>query len=116
MENAGILAQASRIASGVYREVPPEKKAHQLYRIITGQAMRMLKEGLAATDVHHQLIQLYVSNIPAAQAILYVNKEGQLRSQALPVWSDRTTISRPATGHLLRCYGFAGINNVLPGP
>jgi len=44
MRYAGLLGKASKIASIIYRNLPKEKKEHGLYRKLTGQAMRLLKE------------------------------------------------------------------------
>ena len=51
MEYAGWLGQASKIASAVYRSLPPEKKEKGLYRMMTGQAMQWLKEGKPKEDI-----------------------------------------------------------------
>lgn len=47
MENANILGEASRIASAVYRSVAPEEKNRQLYRTMTGMAIRLLKQNIS---------------------------------------------------------------------
>lgn len=42
---ADLLAQASRLAAAVYRPLPREQKKLALYRAMTGEALRMLKQG-----------------------------------------------------------------------
>ncbi|MFT3825454.1 MAG: hypothetical protein QM731_16165 [Chitinophagaceae bacterium] len=37
---------ASRLASIIYRQLPPAWKLHDLYRKLTGHAMQLLKEGI----------------------------------------------------------------------
>ncbi len=44
MRYAGLLAEASKIASAIYRQLVPEQKEKGLYKRMTGQAMRLLKE------------------------------------------------------------------------
>ena len=51
MRYAGLLGKASAIASAVYRSLPEEKKVHNYYRKLTGQAMRLLKENKTAEEV-----------------------------------------------------------------
>lgn len=60
MEHANILAEASRIASGIYRLIPKEEKQHALYRELTGAAIRMLKEGVQPESIISQLTGIHV--------------------------------------------------------
>lgn len=62
MENANILGEASRIASAVYRSVPSEEKCQGLYRMMTGIAIRMLKQRINPMKV---LAALEVQFLPA---------------------------------------------------
>jgi hypothetical protein len=55
MEYAGLLGQASQLASAVYRMLPREKQQVERYRALTGQAMQLLKEGLDAAEVKARL-------------------------------------------------------------
>lgn len=66
MEHANILAEASRIASRVYRLIPKEEKEQSLYREMTGAAMRTLKEGVKPEEIVPWLTDLYVSRPDAA--------------------------------------------------
>lgn len=94
MENANILGEASRIASAVYRSVAPEEKCQGLYRMMTGIAIRMLKQRmnpmkvLAALEVqflptepvnavNHQPLAVDPSNIETGT--LCVNEDGVLQ-------------------------------------
>lgn len=45
MENAFRLADASKIASAVYRLIPKSERQHKMYRVLTGAAMDLLKQG-----------------------------------------------------------------------
>jgi hypothetical protein len=48
---ARLLARASVIASGVYRQLPEGKKERRLYRHLTGEAMKLLKSGKSRAEV-----------------------------------------------------------------
>jgi hypothetical protein len=43
--HASLMAKASVIASGIYRSLPPKKRDCQLYRLLTGLALTLLKTG-----------------------------------------------------------------------
>lgn len=55
MLHAGLMGQASKIASAVYRSLPEDKRVHALYRSLTGRALRLLKEGWSVDDVKTRL-------------------------------------------------------------
>jgi hypothetical protein len=52
---ADLLAQASRLAAAVYRPLTREQKNLALYRAMTGEALRMLKQGVNAAAISAQL-------------------------------------------------------------
>jgi hypothetical protein len=54
---AGILAQASKIASSVYRQIPKEERKHPYFRTLTGMAQKLLRKGVLAEEVYEQLYQ-----------------------------------------------------------
>gem|GEM_PF-952281 len=57
---ADLLGQASRLAAAVYRCSPLEERKHAQYRTMTGEALKMLKEGVAADVISARLEQAYV--------------------------------------------------------
>lgn len=57
---ADLLGQASRLAAAVYRCLPREERKHAQYRTMTGEALKMLKEGVAADVISARLEQAYV--------------------------------------------------------
>ncbi|GAA0563607.1 hypothetical protein [Chitinophaga japonensis] len=67
MAYANIMAQASQLAAGVYRQLPPARRKHALYRALTGQAMQLLKAGKDAAAVIAAL-QAACTPPPSAQA------------------------------------------------
>lgn len=56
---ADLLGQASRLAAAVYRCLPREERRHAQYRAMTGEALKMLKEGVAADVISARLEQMY---------------------------------------------------------
>lgn len=81
MEYAGLMGQASKIAAGVYRLLPEDKRKHTLYRAMTGQALRMLKDGMEADVVKAQLYTEYVAPKAAVPAPVVVNKAHSLSTE-----------------------------------
>lgn len=58
MENAGKLARASKIASKIYKALPPGKN-HSDYRSITGRVMKMLGAGVCEERIVKFLLDVY---------------------------------------------------------
>ena len=63
MRYAGLLGRASKLAAMVYRVLPQEKKEPGLYKKLTGQAMRMLKEGKMEKEVLELLQPMEVEKV-----------------------------------------------------
>ena len=59
---AGLLKEASVLASSVYRKMNKDKRKHALYRQMTGRAMRLLKEGKSIAEINLLLEQDANSN------------------------------------------------------
>jgi len=55
MLNAKLLANASAIASSLYRMLPKESKGIAVYRMLTGKVMKLLKDGKSANEIMHVL-------------------------------------------------------------
>ncbi|WP_298739657.1 hypothetical protein [uncultured Chitinophaga sp.] len=55
MRYAGFLAEASRIASEVYRITPRKSRKREIFQGLTGKAMELLKKGMEAALVMAQL-------------------------------------------------------------
>lgn len=68
MRYASLLATAAKIASGLYRALPPEKKAMGVYRVLTGKAMRLLKEGHKPDQVVAFLEEILVPEVAVEEA------------------------------------------------
>ncbi len=59
-QSSSRLKQASPIAASLYKLVPAQVKEYALYRTLTGEAIKMLKEGLEATVITEKLREKYI--------------------------------------------------------
>ena len=59
-QSSSRLKQASPIAASLYKLVPAQVKEYALYRTLTGEAIKMLKEGLEATVITEKLRKKYI--------------------------------------------------------
>jgi hypothetical protein len=59
-ESGNRMKEASPIASSLYKMVPAEIKQYSLYRLITGEALRMLKVGKDPESIIESLKQIYI--------------------------------------------------------
>jgi hypothetical protein len=57
------LKQASPIAASLYKMVPAEVKQYALYRTLTGESIKMLKEGIAEALITETLKKKYIDPI-----------------------------------------------------
>jgi hypothetical protein len=57
------LKEASPIAASLYRLVPKEVKQYALYRTLTGEAIKMLKEGMEAAIITETLKKKYIDTL-----------------------------------------------------
>jgi len=63
MRYAALFGRASKLAAIVYRVLPQEKKEPGLYKKLTGQAMRMLREGKTEKEVLELLQPMKVEKV-----------------------------------------------------
>jgi hypothetical protein len=54
------MKEASPIAASLYKEVPKQVKQYALYRTLTGEAIKMLKEGMDASVITETLKRKYI--------------------------------------------------------
>jgi hypothetical protein len=61
---AGILAQASKIASSVYRQIPKEERKHPYFRTLREMAQRLIRKGTAEEvyEKFHPCLQIEIIN------------------------------------------------------
>ncbi|KAA2239373.1 hypothetical protein F0L74_24535 [Chitinophaga agrisoli] len=60
MEYAGWMAQASVIGSAIYRQLPGMQRKRARYQALTGEAMRLLRDGIDEATVRATLEAAYV--------------------------------------------------------
>ena len=60
MQHAAWLAQASKIAAGVYRLMPRETRQVSQYQAMTGEGIALLKAGITAAAIQNRLMAGYV--------------------------------------------------------
>jgi len=54
------MKEASPIAASLYKKVPEQVKQYALYRTLTGEAIKMLKEGIEAAAITETLKKKYI--------------------------------------------------------
>lgn len=68
------MKQASPIAASLYKGVPEQVKQYALYRTLTGEAIKMLKEGMEAAVISETLQKKYIDPLLNAPAKNSENK------------------------------------------
>ena len=59
-QSSSRLKEASPIAASLYKQVPEQVKQYALYRILTGEAIKMLKEGMESAGITETLKKKYI--------------------------------------------------------
>ena len=59
-ESGNRMKEASPIAASLYKMVPPEIKQYSLYRLLTGEALKMLKAGKDSATITETLKLIYI--------------------------------------------------------
>ena len=59
-QSSNRLKEASPIAASLYKQVPEQVKQYALYRTLTGEAIKMLKEGMEAAVITETLKKKYI--------------------------------------------------------
>ncbi len=66
------MKEASPIAASLYNQIPEGQKKYSLYRLLTGEALKMLKEGVDKVDITEKLQKQYID--PVIQETLQLQK------------------------------------------
>jgi hypothetical protein len=77
MRSAGRLARASKIGSAVYKALPANFKQFFMYRAFTGEAIKMLKQGMSEEEILQKLMDVYVPKKKTVEVETVVKKEGK---------------------------------------
>ncbi len=80
-QSSSRLKEASPIAASLYKQVPRQVKEYALYRILTGEAIKMLKEGMEAAVITESLKKKYIDPL----------------LDAPEKYSENTTVKEPVT-------------------
>jgi hypothetical protein len=78
------LKEASPIAASLYKQVPEQVKQYALYRTLTGEAIKMLKEGMEAAVITESLKKKYIDPLQDAP-----KKKSEIKSVEEPTTRDR---------------------------
>ncbi len=57
------MKEASPIAAALYKQIPNEQKKYGLYRLLTGEALKMLKEGIEKEAITDKLQRQYIDPV-----------------------------------------------------
>ena len=83
-ESSSRLKEASPIAASLYKLVPERVKQYSLYRTLTGEAIKMLKEGMEADVISETLKKKYIGPLLDAP-----KKKSENKNTKEPVTRDR---------------------------
>jgi hypothetical protein len=57
------MKEASPLAGSLYQQIPKEKRQFSLYRQLTGEVLKMIKQGMAKEMIIGQLQKLYIDPV-----------------------------------------------------
>ena len=83
-QSSNRLKEASPIAASLYKLVPEQIKQYALYRILTGEAIKMLKDGMVASVITETLKKKYIDHLLDAS-----KNNSEKRTAEEPVTRDR---------------------------
>ena len=69
------MKEASPIAAALYSQIPKEQKQFSLYRLLTGEALKMIKEGVDKAAITENLQRQYID--PLLQQEIKHQKSGE---------------------------------------
>jgi len=117
---AGLMGQASKIGSLVYKALPEYWRQSWMYRSFTGEAFRMLKKGKKAPEIQEELFQRYVAIVVGKQpevskaqadicAILCIEPKRAYRKQNSEYWQHKTRKSNRRKARKQQTLYYAGL-------
>jgi hypothetical protein len=80
-QSSSRLKEASPIAASLYKLIPKEQKEYALYRTLTGEAIKMLKENMEAVVIAETLKTIYIDPL--------LQEPKKISSVEEPVMKDR---------------------------
>jgi len=88
-ESGNRMKEASPIAAALYKMVPVEIKKYSLYRLLTGEALKMLKSGKDSATITETLKQIYID--PLLHQYSPIRSHGKSRLRRLRTSLQHTT-------------------------
>src|ERR1700759_5720592 len=95
------MKQASPIAAALYKLLPEQVKQYTLYRTLTGEAIKMLKEGMTADLITEALKKKYIDPLldaPNGNSKIRVSEEPLIRER-IKGMADFTSYSQIPSGN-----------------
>jgi len=74
---AGLMAQASKIGSRLYAQLPRKYKSREYYQYLTGLALKLLKQEVAGEDIIAELLPTLPPTDPAKTVSVVSHSKGQ---------------------------------------
>ena len=74
-ESGNRMKEASPIAASLYKMVPSEIKQYSLYRLLTGEVLKMLKAGIDATTINRTLKEIHIDPLLREPVRVHVQVE-----------------------------------------
>jgi hypothetical protein len=93
-QSSSRLKQASPIAASLYKMVPGHVKQYSLYRTLTGEAIKLLKEGMEEALITETLEKKYITPL-----LETTEKISKIRTIEKPVTRDRIKGMRDFTSY-----------------
>ena len=88
------MKEASPIAAALYNKIPKEQKQYSLYRLLTGEALKMIKAGVDKAVITENLQSQYID--PLLQQVVKYKKSRETfcsRSSGRLFVTDITTVA-----------------------
>jgi hypothetical protein len=83
-ESGNRMKQASPIAASLYKLIPAEIKQYSMYRLLTGEALNMLKEGLNTELITEKLKRKYIDPLLNEPGVKCMNEETKSSEKTQP--------------------------------
>ena len=79
-ESSNRLKKASPIAASLYKLIPAETKQYSIYRLLTSEALKMIKEGLDTEIIIDNLQRTYIEPL-ISETEKELNRRGKIESE-----------------------------------
>lgn len=85
MRNATLLGRASKVASFIKRSFPKEEQCRELFQILTGKVMRLMRDGIGEEEI--KVMLLYVLKKEELE-VCTVGKKTAVKRRIIPVYNS----------------------------